>query len=137
MAPERKYNSIADISGVLLLSIKWYPVTVPNLAPEVKYNSIADLSGVLLLSIKWYPVPVPTLAPEVKYNSIAIILGVLLRQSPRGIRPTSRKRRPTYPHGTPHEPQAGGHVVLDVPYFFSDPLGPVPLLILRLHKSGN
>jgi aromatic ring-cleaving dioxygenase len=134
LAPEGKHNSIANISGVLLLLfIKCYPVPVPTLAPEEKYNSIANIFGVF----KCYPVPVPTLAPEVKYNSIAIIFGVLLRQSPRGIRPTSRKRRLTYPQGTPHEPQAGGHVVLDVPYFFSDPLGPVQLLILCLHKSGN
>jgi hypothetical protein len=44
------------------------------LAPEEKYNSIANTSGILLLSIKCYPVPVPTLAPEVKYNSMAIIM---------------------------------------------------------------
>jgi hypothetical protein len=36
---------------------------------------------------------------------------VEVRLRPRGIRPTSRKRRPTYPQGTPHGPQAGSHTL--------------------------
>jgi hypothetical protein len=63
----------AGLKSFLVFFIKCYPVPVPTLAPEEKYNSIANTSGILLLSIKCYPVPVLTLAPEVKYNSIAII----------------------------------------------------------------